>query len=986
VTFPRIQLRQGLALAAVLLILAIWLAMFATFENVRREAYQQAVFAASRLADSYSWEIHHEYQAVDQSLRNIAARWAEDPAHFDPVAGPTRALLLRDVAEQIALIDKTGRVTSSTQAKSVGQDWHDQAFFAALQTAPSQTPYVTGIRRDPITARPVMGFAIRLPDVDGNFVGALLATIDIRDLAAKLGDADLGANGLAAFIGPGPVTFRLFDDRPNTAETAIQATKMWQAALAAPQGVWLGPSAPDGQVRLHAFRRLSPAEPGFVVALDYDGVMQPAVAWRRQAVLFGLGLTCLMIAAFGLLLRQFEDARDREEQVAREREKLAAAYQALAIAHAHADAKSNELSATITGMSDGIMMLDGDLRLMQWNQHYPEIDGVPREVLRVGMSMEEILRVQVRAGEFGMVDEDAEVERRMAIFRTASTQTGTIAGTTERTRPDNRTVESRRSALAGGGFVTLYTDITARKQAEALQEEARRLAEQMAEAKSRFVATVSHEIRTPLNAVLNALTLLSDTQLQPAQQNLTDRAAQAGEALLHLLTDILEMSKMEAGELALRPEVFALRPLLDGVQEMFDASAKQRGIILSVNTAPTAPTRAAPERLRADPGRLRQILMNLVSNAVKYAGPGAVQIIAESHMVFGRTSLRLAVRDSGPAIAPADARRLFQPFVRLENAAYARNGGTGLGLAICHRLAALMGGKIGLTSVDGGNEFWITVPMEAAGAGVITWSAPQPAVERSRPRVGRAKRPPRTHILLVEDLPANQVITATMLRREGHRVDIARSGAEAITMGSSGLYDVVLMDVSMPGMSGLDAARRIRALPEPARSLPIIAVTANASAQDRADCLAAGMSDMLAKPATAEMLQAALLRDVWSGRRPRPVANAVTRLDVDRMNELRSHLPPSAFSSIVETCLSDLHKLMPELRRALSIGTTAEVKDLAHAMAGVAGMYGLSGMQQKLRSILRTTRGDGAEVANDIEAELAQTTDMVRAYVLEQAA
>jgi CheY-like chemotaxis protein/HPt (histidine-containing phosphotransfer) domain-containing protein len=297
-----------------------------------------------------------------------------------------------------------------------------------------------------------------------------------------------------------------------------------------------------------------------------------------------------------------------------------------------------------------------------------------------------------------------------------------------------------------------------------------------------------------------------------------------------------------------------------------------------------------------------------------------------------------------------------------------------------------MGGKIGLRSVDGGNEFWVTVPMEAAGAGVITWSAPKIPVERSRPRIGRARRPPRTRVLLVEDLPANQVITATMLRREGHRVDIARSGAEAITTVSAGIYDVVLMDVSMPGMSGLDAARRIRTLPEPARSLPIIAVTANASAQDRAECLAAGMSDMLAKPATAEMLQSALLREVWSGRRPPPVAFAVTRLDVERINELRAHLPPSAFSSIVETCLADLHKLMPQLRRALSAGTAAEVKDVAHAMAGVAGMYGLLGMQQKLRSIFRPAQADGAEVANDIEAELAQTTEVVRAYVLAQAA
>jgi signal transduction histidine kinase/ActR/RegA family two-component response regulator/HPt (histidine-containing phosphotransfer) domain-containing protein len=966
-----------------LLIVAIWLAMLAALENQWRQTYDQATAAVNNLASAYSWQLHREIQSVDQTLRIVAGQWEADKAHFDPSAWPTRSVLLADVAEQITVLDRNGRVVSSSQAKWVGADWHEQPCFTAAQLGQSTTPYIGPIQPDPMTGRAILGVSRRLPDPAGNFVGVLLATIDVRDAARGFGEVDLGPNGLVALIGPGPVAFRLFDDRPMSTASPIEGTAMWQAALGAAQGDWVGLSAPDGQRRIHAFRRLVPDEPGIVVGIDYENVMRQALVWRRQGLLFALGLTCLVIAAFGLLVRQLEDARDREEQVGREREKLAAAYLALATAHAHADAKSNELSATITGMSDGIMMLDGDLRLMQWNQHYPEIDGVPQEALRVGMSMEEILRVQVRAGEFGMVDEEAEVERRMALFLNGGAQSGQMR-TIERTRPNMRTVELRRSALAGGGFVTLYTDITPRKQAQALQEEARRLAEEMAEAKSRFVAIVSHEIRTPLNAVLNALTLLSETPLQPSQRSLTDRASQAGEALLHLLTDILEMSKMEAGELALRPEVFALRPLLEGVAEMFDAPARARGMTLVVDMSSQMPM---PERMRADPGRLRQILMNLVSNAVKYARPGQITIKAETQRVFGRLGLRLSVQDGGPVIAPADAQRLFQPFVRLENAAYARTGGTGLGLAICRRLAELMGGKIGLRSLEAGNEFWVSLPLEVAGTAAITWSAPK----TSLPSAATRPRPPRTRILLVEDVPANQIITATLLRREGHKVDVARSGAEAIAMAPSGIYDVVLMDLSMPGMSGLEAAKRLRSLAQPVASLPIIAVTANVSDADRAACLATGMNDMLAKPVSVEALQAALLRHAWSRQTPAPVHVTVPRsheprLDVHRINDLRNSLPKAAFASVVETCLVDLHKLMPELRRALAEGSDSDIKNVAHAIAGVAGMYGLTGLRQQLESLLRSTSAGHTALATDIEAELQQTTDALRAFVVAQAA
>jgi CheY-like chemotaxis protein len=302
-----------------------------------------------------------------------------------------------------------------------------------------------------------------------------------------------------------------------------------------------------------------------------------------------------------------------------------------------------------------------------------------------------------------------------------------------------------------------------------------------------------------------------------------------------------------------------------------------------------------------------------------------------------------------------------------------------------------MGGKIGLRAVEGGNEFWVNLPLDPAGAGAITWSPPPPPRSEDRAMRGMARRPARTRILLVEDMAANQVITATMLRREGHMLDIARSGAEALAMVQTTAYDVVLMDISMPGMSGLEAAAKLRALPDPIGHLPIIAVTANGSSADLDACLRAGMNDLLAKPVSTEALQNVLLRHVWLKQRPAPpVAPSVSGLDLDRIDALRAGLPLAAFAALVESCLVDLQRLMPELRAALTAGATDEIGRLSHAIAGVAGSYGLADVQRRAGQIAQAARrGDelgAAKTSMGLEDEMEQSLAAMRAYMLAQAA
>jgi len=669
-------------------------------------------------------------------------------------------------------------------------------------------------------------------------------------------------------------------------------------------------------------------------------------------------------------------ASAREDRLAESRTVLEAAYTELARANASTEHKTAELEATLAGMSDGVMVLDPTLRLVQWNDRFSAYTGTPREVLEVGLPIEAVFRAQALAGEFGDADAEVEVRQRIEQLRA---HIGVAVF--EATRPNGRTLEMRRAALPDGGIVTLYIDVTARKQAEEAHAQARRLAEEAMEHKTRFVAIVSHEIRTPLNAVVNSLALLDRSNLTSAQHRLAETARQAGEALLDLVRDILDLTRAESGRLTLRPIAFEPRSMLDGVRDMFAAQAAARQVRLVVEVAPEV-----PQTLRADRGRLRQVVMNLVSNAAKFADPGVVTIAAAATVMAGRPALLIGVRDQGPRIPEREGARLFQPFSRLENAHLGGASGTGLGLAICERLMRLMGGQIGLgPSPEGGNEFWLTLPLEAADP--LPPPAPRAPVALP-PRVRRAR------VLLVEDLAPNQLIAATILRRDGHRVDIAGSGAEALARAQANPYDLVLMDLVMPGMTGYEAARLIRALPPPANAVPIVALTATTAPEDRARCLAAGMHDVLGKPIQPAELLAAVA-SVGGGGKPGAALLAVAAaspaaappaeapvLDAARVDDLRRGLSIGTLAPLVEECLADIRQRLPLLQAALQGGEARAIEERAHALAGMAGNFGLSGLEARMRRIMAAARTrdliSARAAAEGVDTELVRASEAIR--------
>jgi signal transduction histidine kinase/ActR/RegA family two-component response regulator/HPt (histidine-containing phosphotransfer) domain-containing protein len=700
--------------------------------------------------------------------------------------------------------------------------------------------------------------------------------------------------------------------------------------------------------------------------------------WASAAPVFAGGITVLLLLLAAIATFAIRAAYRRQDMLSYNSVILAGANRALEQAKARADAKTSQLEATIDGMSDGVAMIDGNMQLVGWNPRFPEIASVPAGILRVGLPMEEIIRAQALAGVFGDVDIEAEVARRVARLRC-----GDYAETLERKTPDGRVVELRRNRLPDGGFVTLYTDITARRESVNALREANALAEAATKSMSRFVAIVSHEIRTPLDALLNSLGLLADTGMAPAQRVMLDVARRSGDALLALINDILEMSRMEADRLALRPSVFALRPLIESAIEMFTASAAERKIALRVSIG-----QDVPAELFEDPVRLRQILINLLSNAVKFAGPGEVRVIAEMGHDFVDRRVRLAVRDRGPVIPEEGRARLFEPFSRLEEGKDAVAVGTGLGLTICRHLVALMGGEIGclvwtVGGRDAGNEFWLTLPVKPAPSEAPA-ATPRFQVEPA------LRGLPRTRILLVEDIVANQLVTATQLRREGHMVDIACNGQQAIDAVTRQPYDLVFMDIFMPGISGLDATRQIRALGGYAASVPIVALTANVRPDDQVACVAAGMNGMLGKPVPIQELLETIALHVWPHRRdhlpaaaPRMPGETGTApvLSSARLDELRATLPPETLADLVEECLADLSERLGSLHEAIQEHDADQIAAHAHAMAGMSGEYAMAALEARLRALMRAVRQaptSAAPLAADLNETLVRTTAALR--------
>jgi signal transduction histidine kinase/ActR/RegA family two-component response regulator len=409
-----------------------------------------------------------------------------------------------------------------------------------------------------------------------------------------------------------------------------------------------------------------------------------------------------------------------------------------------------------------------------------------------------------------------------------------LSRTAQRARRRDRIIQARLSE--------------AKQQAEVQAQRA----EAASRAKSDFLAMMSHEIRTPMNGVLGFANMLLDTPLDAEQREFAQSVQRSGAALLSIIDDVLDYSKIEAGRMTVEHIGFDWRSVCDEVRAILQPAVAQRKLAMSLDYDATL-----PQFILGDPVRIRQVLLNLAGNAVKFTERGTVRIEASR---LGATQLKISVTDSGIGITAEQLDRLFRRFTQADSSTTRRYGGTGLGLAISKTLVELMGGSIGAQSQPGtGSVFWVTLPLVIAPAAVpasVPLLVDAVGERRAAPSASSSPAQRGGRLLLVEDNFVNERVAVYLLTKLGAKVDVARHGREAIDLLSKSCYDLVLMDCQMPEMDGYEATRIIRDITSTVldHAVPVIAMTANAFAEDRARAFACGMDDFLAKPVDRSVL------------------------------------------------------------------------------------------------------------------------------------
>jgi len=880
------------ALATALIVVLLWLGIAGYLVQKHRADLDEAAQESRNLSHAFEENIRRTVESIDTTIRSLRIARAHDRDRFDIVAWEHDSGLTRDLTLQISLADRTGTITATNLGQTARTvSIADRDHFRLVRDHGGDALYISRPLVGRVSRQWSVQFVRPLFDATGGFDGVVVASLDPAFLSRFYASLDTG-RGALMLAGRDGFLRAAAPESAAKLDTDLSQTPLMAGVAGAPLGTLTMAATDDHLPRIYSWRRVDPYGLVVVVGVSRDDALAGFHSNLRGCIIIGLGLTAIAILVGAALARNRRDLmRSREI-----------------------------LRAAVDNISQGLLVVDADRRVPVINARAAELLDLPDEMTRPGFAFDDLLTWQIAAGEF----DGPELER----VRSFVLSGGIAGGQTvyQRTRRNGTVLEVRTKVSPNGIAVRTITDITEQQHTARVLADARDAAEAAARARSEFVAVMSHEIRTPLNGVIGVAGLLEDMDLAPAQRDYVRLIRQSGDHLLELINDILDFSRLEADRVQLEETVFDPVALAQGVVAMFLSQAGAKGLSLSADAA-----EAMPPAVTGDPGRLRQVLLNLVGNAVKFTDHGWISLtLAHAQAADGQVRLLFNVADSGIGIAPEAVERMFEEFTQADGSISRRFGGSGLGLAICRRLVELMGGQIAVESEIGvGSTFRFDVTLKPASP----IQSPAPVPEET----GAAT--PARRILLAEDNPTNRLVALRMIQRIGHLADAVGTGADAVAALAETHYDLILMDVMMPVMDGLTATRQIRATEPPGVRIPIIGLTAGSSPEHLSACRDAGMDAVTTKPITLPRLRAAIAEGC-SAAGEAPAAPGPT----SRLHQLAEMLGEEAVAEIVHAFSEDTRANLASMQQAAARGDAYMLYRTAHSVAGAARNVGADAM------------------------------------------